>query len=144
MIKHLCLALLVAPAAAAQAAPDAAASLVAAEDGYTRAVTSRDSNQLERALSDELIYVHASGKAETRAEYLQGTIAGGWRVIGARISERQARVYGSIGVTVGKIAYDTGDGEKLAGYMAVYRRERGRWLLLCWQNAKPTNPTGGK
>jgi len=122
----------------AQAAPDTA-SLIAAEDSYTRAVIGRDIDALEATLSDDLIYVHASGREENKQDYLKSTLDGGFRVVGARITGRTASVFGKTGVTLGTIAYDVGRGENGARYMAVYRKEHGSWLLLRWQNAKPTN-----
>ena len=125
-----------------QAARDPASALVAAEDAYTRAVIGKDEGALARTLSDDLFYVHASGSAQDKQRYLKETVDAGWRVIGVRISDRRANVYGDIGVTLGSIAYDVGGGERQARYMAVYRKHRGKWLLLRWQNAKPSGQAG--
>jgi ketosteroid isomerase-like protein len=128
------------PGAPLLAAENSGKDLVAAEDAYTRAIISRDLDALARCLSDELVYLHASGETQDKRQYLRGTEADGFRVIGARIVERNARQYGSIGITMGIIGYDVGKGENFARYMAVYRKEHGKWLLLRWQNAKPTKP----
>lgn len=45
-------------------------------------------------------------------------------------------VYGRIGITQGRIAYDVGKGERPALYSAVYRKEGGQWRLLRWQNTR--------
>lgn len=127
-----------------QAAPDPAAALISAEEGYTRAVIGKDLAALDKTLADDLIYVHASGAVQDKQHYLKGTVDAGWRVIGARISDRRANVYGDIGVTLGYIAYDVGAGERQARYMAVYRKVRDKWLLLRWQNAKPSGQEGAR
>jgi len=126
------------------AAADPSAALAAAEDRYTRAITGRDIVALGKTLSEDLVYVHASGIAEGKRAYLKGTVDGGFRVVGARISDRQSNVFGNIGVTLGSIAYDVGMGENTARYMAVYRKEHGEWMLLRWQNAKPTSQVRGR
>lgn len=136
-MKTPILALSLVLATPVQAATDReSAAVTAAEDGYTRALTGRDMPALTRSLSGDLLYVHANGQAQNRDAYLKGTLEGGFAVRGARVLERHAEAHGRMGFTSGTIAYDVGKGEHPARYMAVYRKEHGRWLLLCWQNTR--------
>jgi ketosteroid isomerase-like protein len=122
------------------AARDLVNEIAAAEDGYTRAVIGRDIDALGKTLSEDLVYVHASGLAEDKRQYLKSTLDAGFRVIGARVIQRQITLTGKIGVSIGTIGYDVGKGENAARYLAVYRKERGAWLLLRWQNTKLSLP----
>ncbi|MBC2666114.1 nuclear transport factor 2 family protein [Novosphingobium flavum] len=126
---------LAAPAVHA-AAPSEMAALAKAEDAYARAVSGGDLAALAQTLSDDLVYVHASGQVQDKSQYLQGTADAGFPVRSARVIERNVEIAGRIGVIVGIIGYDVGKGENPARYLAVYRKEHGRWLLLRWQNTR--------
>lgn len=111
-------------------------ALTAAEDRYTLAISGRDIEALGQTLSDDLVYVHATGLAQGKQDYLRTTVENGFAVRRAHVFERHVDLYGIIGITQGTIAYDVGQGDKPARYLAVYRKEKGRWFLLRWQNTR--------
>jgi hypothetical protein len=127
------------PADAADAADEARLSrsgteLVKAEQQRFGAQIANDGAALKLALADELIYTHASGKVQTKAEYLHDLAAGSTHYLGIDVTGRVVHVWGNTGLTHGTITLTVGTDRKLVSrYTGVYVRRAGRWQLVAWQ-----------
>jgi hypothetical protein len=127
--------LLLTDAAGAAQPSRAETELVQAEAHRFDAQVANDVAALRRALADELVYTHASGKVQNKAEYLQGIESGAAHYRGIEVADRVARVWGNMGLTHGTITLDIGADKKLTSrYMGVYIKRAGRWQLLAWQS----------
>jgi hypothetical protein len=90
-VKNVQLVLtLVLGASMVQAAPvqpptgDAAKQVLAAEQARTAALEHSDVATLERIMADEVTYIHASGKVDTKESYLDAIRSGQLRYISWR------------------------------------------------------------
>ena len=125
------------------AAPIATAQrqVLSAEDARFRAQIARDIPALERALADDLIYTHASGKRQTKRDYLDALKTGfAYRSIAP--AQREVRVSGDLATTRATLTLVVGDRTLLCSYLAVYIHRAGRWQLLTWQTS-PAPSDGG-
>lgn len=120
------------PASAALARHDEA-SLLAAEDARFAAQIRRDFAAIEAGLGEELVYSHATGRRQTRAEYLDALRMGTAVYRRIDVAERSARVYGAVGVTRDVLAMQVGDRTMRSSVLGVYVWREARWQLVSWQ-----------
>jgi hypothetical protein len=100
-----------------------------------------DAEGLQRALADDLQYVHATGVSESRDELIASITSGRVRYRAVTGLERQVvmlapeaalvRGTGRFEVFTGTLPLDL----KLR-YLAVYGREEGAWRLKSWQSLR--------
>lgn len=120
----------------------AEAALIAAETQRFDAQIARDIDKLAAALADDLTYTHATGRVQTKNEYLQGFISGNARYQAIDVMDRVAHVDGNMGMTAGNITLTVGNGMQLVSrYTGVYVKRAGRWQLLAWQTTDVRAPT---
>lgn len=145
MLPRLFLAFGLLVAAFASAADDASTSALAAlrvaDDARVAAMLSPNKPALEAVLSDELRYAHSNGKVDTKASLTASLLAGEAKYLSYKYSERTftfpapdlALMTGRLEVqaVVDGVSMTTG-----IGYLAVWRREQGKWKFLAWQSCK--------
>lgn len=131
--------LVLSTAAGAQTPSAAEAALLQFEDQLFAADVHHDIAAIQRGFADEAIFVHANGKAETKAEYLQGLEAQRFEsVIGV---DRVAKIFGKVGVVRGNKNLVLANGMHLSGsYLTVYIMRDGRWQMLDEQSAPALKP----
>jgi hypothetical protein len=108
-------------------------SLIAAEDARFAAQVHRDTAAIEAGLGDELVYSHATGRRQTRAQYLDALRTGTADYRRIDPSERSARVYGDVGVTRAVLAMQVGERTMRSSVLGVYIWRAARWQLVSWQ-----------
>ena len=121
----------------------------AADDARVAAMTSADPAKLAAAFSDELLYVHSSGKADTKASFIQALTSGASKYNSVTYEQRDFRevapglvlMNGRCKVLLGKAAPFT---ELHLSFLAAYRLEKGSWRFLAWQSCKLPEPTAAK
>lgn len=148
-VLALCVGGLMLPAswaaeATRQQQPAAAeASLIEAESQRFEAQIAGNIMALAEMLADEVVYTHANGRVQGKADYLQGLKAGAVHYQGIEVADRVARVYENFGLTVGTITLSVGGDRKLVSrYTGVYASRDGRWQLLAWQATDIRAPAG--
>jgi hypothetical protein len=127
--------------AALRAATDPAAAWRAADDARVAAMISGDAAKLAATFSDELLYVHSSGKADTKASFTEALVSGKSKYNTITYEQRDFRevapglvlMNGRCRVTLGKAAPFN---ELHLSFLAVYRLEKGVWRFLAWQSCK--------
>ena len=133
------LALLALLAAPLRAANDAAWR--AADDARVQAMISADPAKLAAAFSDDLLYVHSNGKADTKASFMEALTSGKSKYNAITYEQRDFReivpglllVNGRCRVQLGKSAPFT---ELYLSFLAAYRLEKGAWRFVAWQSCK--------
>jgi ketosteroid isomerase-like protein len=110
------------------------------EQRRMEAMTRRDTAWLHRHLAEDLLYLHSNAMQETKQEHL-AAIASGRLVYEKMIRESaQVRRWGRTAVTNGRVRVQgllNGNAFEVSlAYTAVYRRQKGRWLLLRWQSTR--------
>lgn len=98
----------------------------------------RDVDGLKRLTTDDLNYVHASGKRQNQAQYLAYIAGGGVMLASYSIQDETVRIVGDAAVTHGLFNYTTAASPEPARsgktlFTAVYFRDRGQWRLHAWE-----------
>lgn len=128
--------LLVAPL---RAANDAAWR--AADDARVQAMVSGDAAQLAKVFSDDLLYVHSSGKADTKASFTEALTSGKSKYNSITYEQREFReVAPGLVLMNGRCVAQLGQKPPFTAlhlsFLAAYRLEQGTWRFLAWQSCK--------
>jgi hypothetical protein len=123
---------------------DAQTEVLAAEKARTAALEGADVPALEKLLGDDLTYVHASGRTDTKQSYLTSIQSGDLHYISWKEKALHVR---TMGETAGVI-----DGEYLVQvldrrvkpdpfdvnifFLGVYAHRNGRWQLMAWESTR--------
>lgn len=135
----ICTLLILYSSAGAQNVPDQ--SVVIAENRRFEAMTQRDTLELAKILSDELVYIHSNGLLESKPTHLKAIATGAivYRSL-ERAEEPVVRRYKTIAIINGVVKVtgiiNTSPFELRLRYTAVYKRQRHRWQLLNWQSTR--------
>ena len=121
----------------------------AADDARVAAMTSANKAKLDAAFSDELLYVHSSGKADTKASFMEALTTGKSKYNSVTYEQREFRevapglvlMNGRCRVKLGAAAPFT---ELHLSFLAAYRLEKGAWRFLAWQSCKMPEPDAAK
>ena len=137
-------------AAPAWAADDALIAAVrAADDERVAATQAGDRARLAAIYSDELHYVHSSGKSDNKAEHVDGLVK---RTSVYERFDYQTREFRPVAPGVmlmtGRVVIHStnakGKNQNDVNFLAVWRLERGQWRFLAWQAAKNLPPVPAK
>ena len=127
------------------------AAVRAADDERRDATAAGDRARLEAIYSDEVHYVHASGKNDTKASLIQGITTGNNKY---ERFEHKDRTFVAAGPGIvlmrGRVLVHLSNkqtGDKTVNdvnYLGVWREEKGKWRLLAWQASRNTPPADAK
>jgi hypothetical protein len=133
----------------ALAAPNSAVSnesarqVMAAEEARTAALDHSDVSALERIVGDDLTYVHASGRVDTKSSYLAAIRSGQLHYISWQAKNLQVRVLGNTAVINGEYAVRVTDSRVQRTpfdinilVLSVYARRDGQWQQIAWQSTR--------
>jgi ketosteroid isomerase-like protein len=115
--------------------------VLAADDARLAALIAADADALDRLCADDLVFVHANGRQDDKAAFLEQTRSGHLRyrsivrnITSVTVSGNIAIVYASVDVEV------TTNGERRASpvrYMSVWTNGGGEWKMLAIDNVRP-------
>ena len=121
--------------------PDA--EVRAAETARTNALVHGDIAALEKLMADDVTYVHASGKSDTKASYLDAIRSGQLRYLLWEPHQMNVRVLGETAVLNGmysvraidlRVQKDPLNLEVF--FLTVYAHRVGRWQQIAWQTTR--------
>jgi ketosteroid isomerase-like protein len=99
-----------------------------------------DVTMLDRILSDDLIYTHANGLQQTKAEFIGVLGSGDIKYESITPDEVRVRIYHQAAVVAGRasVRIRTGGGEQSFRicYLNVYVKQDGRWQMVAWQSSR--------
>ncbi|HXR33516.1 MAG TPA: nuclear transport factor 2 family protein [Verrucomicrobiae bacterium] len=137
---NLSLAITAIPVAGADSAE---AAVRAAETARTTALIHADLPALDKLMAEDVTYVHASGKMDTKSSYLDALRSGQLRYISWQLKKLNVRVSGETAVLDGvylvrandfRVQHDPID--ITVFFLTVYARRDGRWRQIAWQSTK--------
>ncbi len=144
-------------AAMVQAAPvpltgDDAKQVLAREQARTTALERSDVAALERIMADDVTYIHASGKVDTKKSYLDAIRSGQLRYISWRPMTLHVRMLGDRGAVVdGEYAVKVTDSRVQPNpfdinifILTVYERRNGQWQQIAWQSTRDVGTSPDK
>jgi ketosteroid isomerase-like protein len=113
------------------------------EQARVAALDRSDVTALERIMADDVTYVHASGKTDTKKSYLDAIRSGQLHYISWQPKNLQVRVMGSSAVINGEYAVRVTDSRVQAEpfdisifILTMYARRDGRWQQIAWQSTR--------
>lgn len=145
----LLLLLLLLPGFALAVTPDPAAAWRAADDARVAAMLSASPTQLDAVFSDELLYVHSNGAADTKASFIAALTGGKTQYRSIIYEQRDFReVVPGLVLVNGRCRVVVGSKEPFndlqLSFLAAYRLERGVWRFLAWQSCRLPPPAAAR
>ena len=149
MMKSLLLLSLALGTTAALAAPSSsptsqeAKEVLAVEEARTTALDNSDIAALECIMADDVTYIHASGKVDTKKTYLDAIRSGQLHYISWQPLHLNVRVFADAAVIDGEYVVRVTDSRVQPTpfdisifILTVYQRRNGRWQQIAWQSTR--------
>ncbi len=121
----------------------AAADVLAIERARILALERSDIAALDRIMADDVTYVHASGKVDTKTTYLAAIRSGQLHYISWTPKGLHVRVSGDTAVINGRYAVRVTDSRVQPQpfdigliILSVYELRDGRWQQIAWQSTR--------
>jgi Domain of unknown function (DUF4440) len=125
--------------------------LLAVEAARTSALVHSDVAALDRMMADNVTYVHASGKVDTKASYLEAIRSGQLRYLSMSPMKLNVRMLGQTAVVDGEYAVKVIDHHVQEApfdidllFLTVYAWRDGRWQQIAWQSTRDAALTPAK
>ena len=122
-----------------------AAEVLAAEKARTVALEHSDVAALEQIMADDVTYIHASGKVDTKKSYLDAIRSGQLHYISWQPKSLNVRVVGNAAVIDGEYTVRVSDlrvqptpFDISIFILTVYERRNGHWQQIAWQSTRDT------
>ncbi len=91
-------------------------------------------------LADDLSYIHASGNADTKREFIDAIRTGRLRYKQLDREGVAVRVYGEVAVVTGRGRFQVRSGENDLDvrllFTDVYVKRGGKWRMVAWQSTR--------
>lgn len=120
--------------------------VLTAEQTRVAALDAQDVPALEKIMADDVTYIHASGKVDTKASYLDAIRSGQLHYISWQPKSMQVRTLGkdaavingeyAVRVTDKRVQPQPFDIDILI--LSVYARRNGQWQQIAWQSTRAT------
>jgi hypothetical protein len=117
--------------------------VMAAEEARVTALDRSDVTALESLLADDLTYVHASGKVDTKSSFLAAIRSGQLHYISWKPKGLHVRVQGDMAVIDGEYWVRVTDSRMQRDpfnvnifILTAYARRNGRWQQIAWQSTR--------
>ncbi|MGO9271903.1 MAG: nuclear transport factor 2 family protein [Terriglobia bacterium] len=105
-----------------------------------QALVEADVPALENLLSDDLVYTHASGLRQNKAEFLASIRSGEIQYHSFTPQDVKVRLYGSTAVVTGHASVMARTkGQEVSSellYLEAFVKQDGRWQLVAWQSLR--------
>jgi ketosteroid isomerase-like protein len=127
----------------AQAQSTTEQAVVAAEKARFEAQVARNYDELEKYLSDDLVYVHSNGQVDNKQAFVQAQRDGKSVYTFIEVVEQKVRMYGKTALINGVINAKVKNAEgkindlKLR-YTDAYQKNGKQWQLVTWQSLRLT------
>lgn len=108
-----------------------------------RAMEKMDVAALEKLLSNDLVYTHATAWRQSKAEFIESIRKGEIRYHSITPEDAKVSFYGGTGVVTGKVLIKANSkGQELSVqllYLEVFAKQDGRWQLVAWESTRLTS-----
>jgi ketosteroid isomerase-like protein len=115
--------------------------VLAADDARLAALIAADVDALDRLCADDLVFVHANGRQDDKAAFLEQTRSGHLRYRSIVRKTTNVTVSGGIAIVYASVEVEvTTNGERRASpvrYMSVWTKVGGAWKMLAIDNVRP-------
>ena len=123
---------------------ETASEVMAVEKARTEALDHSDLPVLDRIMADDVTYIHASGKVDTKQSYLDAIRSGQLHYVSWQPKNLNVRVIGDSAVVIdGEYAVRVVDSRVQPTpfdisifILTVYARRNGQWQQIAWQSTR--------
>ena len=119
---------------------DSADQVREADRSRIRAMVTNDLEKLSALLAADLVYVHTTGEAESKLEFLQRLRSGSLRYRSIEPADVRVRIFANSAVVTGRaqmaVTNAGSDREFQIRFTAVYTASAGGWQLVSWQSTR--------
>jgi len=110
-------------------------------DGWRDALIRQDKAGLDRLLADDLVYTHAGGKTQNKAEYIAAVTAGPSRYESFQKTDTKIRVYGEVAILTGYVDVKTaGRDSYRVRTLEIYKKNNGQWQFSEKESVRVPSP----
>jgi len=108
------------------------------EAARCRALVEQDIGMLERLVADDVVHVHANGKADDKAAYID-MVRGQIRFLAAEREQLDVRIYDGVAISTGPLRQSiemTATGQRIDMHIMttqVWREQAGSWRQVSFQ-----------
>lgn len=110
------------------------------EQQRVEALVRADVATLDRILSDDLSYIHSSGKLDTKAEFIDSIKSGAMKYSQMDHEGVSVRMLPDLALISGRSAVRVAaNAQQLSfqiRFIAAYARREGRWQMVAWQSTR--------
>jgi ketosteroid isomerase-like protein len=118
-------------------AADEVAAVHEASEGWRTAAINQDKAGLEKWLADDLMYAHANGHKQNKAEYIASVTSGPKHYDTFKESDLKISIYGNAAVLSGIEDVTPGKGEAYrVRRLEVYVKHGDHWQMAAHQSAR--------
>jgi len=139
------------PAVATTASDILVQQVLAVERERVDALDRSDVAALDRIMSNDVTYVHASGRIDSKESYLGAIRSGQLHYISWKAADLRVRVAGDAAILTGRYAVRVSDTRVQPQpfdvdilVLSVYARRDGRWRQIAWQSTRVTPASRSK
>lgn len=129
------------PVAVPQTEDDVEREIRSLDARRLEAMTRGDVAAMDRILSNDLVYTHASGWRQTKAEFLASIRSGELKYHTFDMHSAHLRTYGGAVIVTGEASAKVNSkGHELDVsllFLEAYAKQGGRWQLVAWQSTRP-------
>ena len=104
----------------------------------TKATLEKDTATLATLFGDDLLYVHGSGVAETKAQYIDLIGKGHYDYKALTQVRRSFRGFGDVVLVDGdvriQVVVPSGARDFVSRYLQAWAKRDGRWQMVSWQS----------
>lgn len=108
-----------------------------------QAMATKDVASLESLLSNDLVYTHATGWRQNKAEFIESIREGEIQYHSLTSEGAKVSFYGGAAVVTGKVLIKANNkGQELSVqllYLEVFAKQDGRWQLVAWESTRLTS-----
>ncbi len=108
------------------------------ERARTDAILAADGVAMGKIFSDDLVYIHSSGRLDTKTSYIDGLVSGKSSYKAFAFSNVKVRAYGDCAVVSGDAIIDATKSRLDLRFTNVWVRSDGVWRNVHWHSVKRT------
>ncbi len=115
-------------------------TVLESEDKRFAATCAQDTVALAALIHPDLVYVHSNALRESKSDFIRSVASGKFRYLSVNRTKFELEKGRKTSIVNGeaqvKLRYNGTELDLNLRYLAIYRKVRGRWLLLRWQSTK--------
>jgi ketosteroid isomerase-like protein len=106
------------------------------EKARTDAILAADGPAMQKLFDDELVYIHSSGRLDTKTSYIENLVTGKAAYKAFAFSNVKVRVYGDCAIVSGDAIVDATKSRLDLRFTNVWSKSSGTWCNVHWHSVK--------